>query len=256
MELKQSAVKCFSFFSLRRCFQALLVLVLIGGVVAGSRLTSSSCGLEEAREVMEPRMIAAITQVETLNGGIKKYRAMRPDGTPLTQLEVIQLWADEAKGEEYREDIRSVLVGQDSDAFFWECTPTNEHVIGRTPFEFVVVPAPSLSSKQPDTASFQSHFSGPCSFATFLNLGKDAVLVSPSPCDGRDYAHLARFVKSAPPEHGRELFKHVGKAVLNNLGPNPMWLSTSGAGVYWLHVRLDSYPKYYSFSAYRQPPAS
>ena len=29
------------------------------------------------------------------------------------------------------------------------------------------------------------------------------------------------------------------------------WLSTSGLGVYWLHVRLDSYPKYYTYRPYK-----
>ena len=30
----------------------------------------------------------------------------------------------------------------------------------------------------------------------------------------------------------------------------PMWLSTCGTGVYWLHVRLDTRPKYYSYDEY------
>ena len=30
-----------------------------------------------------------------------------------------------------------------------------------------------------------------------------------------------------------------------------LWVSTSGLGVYWLHVRLDSYPKYYQHAPYK-----
>jgi hypothetical protein len=30
----------------------------------------------------------------------------------------------------------------------------------------------------------------------------------------------------------------------------PVWLSTAGAGVAWLHVRLDDRPKYYSHRPY------
>ncbi|MDF9799652.1 hypothetical protein OKW21_004915 [Catalinimonas alkaloidigena] len=29
-------------------------------------------------------------------------------------------------------------------------------------------------------------------------------------------------------------------------------MSTSGLGVYWLHIRLDSRPKYYQFDPYRK----
>jgi hypothetical protein len=32
---------------------------------------------------------------------------------------------------------------------------------------------------------------------------------------------------------------------------NPEWLSTAGAGVSWLHVRLDDRPKYYGYAPYR-----
>jgi hypothetical protein len=31
----------------------------------------------------------------------------------------------------------------------------------------------------------------------------------------------------------------------------PRWLSTSGLGVSYLHVRIDNRPKYYSFDEYR-----
>ncbi len=35
---------------------------------------------------------------------------------------------------------------------------------------------------------------------------------------------------------------------------NPVWLSTAGAGVSWLHVRLDDRPKYYGHGPYRTAP--
>ena len=30
-----------------------------------------------------------------------------------------------------------------------------------------------------------------------------------------------------------------------------VWVNTEGSGVYWLHVRIDSRPKYYHFAPYR-----
>jgi hypothetical protein len=35
---------------------------------------------------------------------------------------------------------------------------------------------------------------------------------------------------------------------LNN---KPVWLSTAGAGVAWLHIRLDDRPKYYGYTPFR-----
>ena len=36
----------------------------------------------------------------------------------------------------------------------------------------------------------------------------------------------------------------------------PLWLNTSGAAVAWLHVRLDSSPKYYRHREYAMPSPS
>ena len=35
------------------------------------------------------------------------------------------------------------------------------------------------------------------------------------------------------------------------LSDQPLWVSTCGLGVYWLHVRLDSFPKYYRYAPYQ-----
>lgn len=35
-------------------------------------------------------------------------------------------------------------------------------------------------------------------------------------------------------------------------GGGNLWCSTSGLGVYWLHIRLDQYPKYYTYRPYKQ----
>jgi hypothetical protein len=35
------------------------------------------------------------------------------------------------------------------------------------------------------------------------------------------------------------------------IGEAPVWLSTAGMGVAWLHVRLDSRPTYYGHRPYK-----
>jgi len=61
------------------------------------------------------------------------------------------------------------------------------------------------------------------------------------------------FVRSAPAEVVDALWIAVASAVSEWLTVRgvPVWVSTSGLAVPWLHVRLDSVPKYYSYRAYR-----
>jgi hypothetical protein len=60
-------------------------------------------------------------------------------------------------------------------------------------------------------------------------------------------------MRSGPEAQKHELWQAVGKAMDARLGPKPIWLSTAGMGVAWLHVRLDSRPKYYGFDEYKDP---
>ena len=43
-------------------------------------------------------------------------------------------------------------------------------------------------------------------------------------------------------------------ALERRLSRQPLWLSSAGLGIYWLHLRLDSRPKNYSFQPYRVQP--
>lgn len=56
-----------------------------------------------------------------------------------------------------------------------------------------------------------------------------------------------------PAAQRRALWSHVGAALEARLGETPLWLSTAGMGVPWLHVRIVRRPKYYRHAAYRTP---
>ena len=93
---------------------------------------------------------------------------------------------------------------------------------------------------------------GKAEVVTFANLGRDAILVVPCPvAEFSAYGHLAAFVRFAPEQQRHALWKSVGAAMAGRVGAKPVWLSTAGAGVSWLHVRLDDRPKYYGFGSYR-----
>ena len=94
--------------------------------------------------------------------------------------------------------------------------------------------------------------------ASFRNLSGDAFLIVPKPIprDKNDsfYGHLAAFARGAPGPQLDAFWKQVATQYLQELSLNrnkPLWLSTCGTGVAWLHVRLDSRPKYYSHSPFK-----
>ena len=72
------------------------------------------------------------------------------------------------------------------------------------------------------------------------------------PTQNFSFAHFASFVRDMGARAQADRFlRATGEAVLEQVGSQPLWVSTSGAGVYWLHLRLDSYPKYYTYAPYR-----
>ncbi len=135
-------------------------------------------------------------------------------------------------------------------SYFWEHPPltTSNFACGA---EFVMIDAPILERMRPNTETFRSHFAGE-EVATFRNLGGDAILIAPSPDDSsRTYPHLAAFLQKARARQVRELWRSVGQTISKCLTDKPIWLSTSGLGIAWLHIRLDSSPKYYQHQPYK-----
>ena len=136
-------------------------------------------------------------------------------------------------------------------AYCWECPPVHEGNVDEA-FECVFVSSPSLARMLPEPEAFAQHFRGDRRVATFDNLGGDARLIAPAPdATGADYSHLAAFTAKASPALQDALWAAVGDALLSRVSAHPLWLSTAGHGVAWLHVRLDSHPKYYRHAAYR-----
>ena len=139
------------------------------------------------------------------------------------------------------------------EAYFWELPPASAFV--DPPFEFVLARARVLEGVEVDQHTFSAHTAAACTrgdaTATFENLGGDAVLIAPCEqpgVDARVYAHAATFFKGAPRAARRALLRATAAAALaraEERGSRPLWVSTSGAGVSYLHLRLDSSPKYY-----------
>ena len=135
--------------------------------------------------------------------------------------------------------------------FRWE-TPCVTAATLHRKFEFVLLEANSLL-RAVDREAFAEHFDASHTVVTFPNLGQNAILVVPCPAsDDGIYGHLASFIRDAPERQLHDFWREIAEAMNQRLGDYPVWLSTAGMGISWLHVRLDSQPKYYGYSPYRR----
>ena len=143
------------------------------------------------------------------------------------------------------------LAGHPAAACFWECPPLTRSALDE-PFECVLVNAPTLATIDADDRTFARYFDPGSAACSFSNLGGDATLVAPTPGAGVDCSHLLAYCRTAPPDAQAELWRKVAAVLQEQLDDEPCWLSTSGLGVAWLHVRLDHSPKYYQHQPYRR----
>ena len=149
-----------------------------------------------------------------------------------------------------------LLADSGFEAFFWEHPPIAARNYDEAA-EFVLIGSPALARLQADPEPFRSQFEQQPDrdIVAFWNLGGDALLVAPQPLGNREaYPHLGAFVRYGPESQIESLWQETGRTVRQSLSAKPMWISTAGMGVSWLHIRLDSRPKYYQFRPYKSVP--
>jgi hypothetical protein len=154
--------------------------------------------------------------------------------------------------QEFRTFYNAILAQSPYPAFFWEHPPFQKNNLNAA-YEFVLVSSPFLNLVNSDPSAFVEHFTSGQDIVSFGNLGGDAQLITPCPKDNLNkYAHLGLFAREASASQVDSFWKNVGREFSNQLCNEPKWLNTSGLGVYWLHVRIDSVPKYYQFHPYKK----
>ena len=175
---------------------------------------------------------------------------IRREQSPVTCREYLRLLAEDRDFAGWYTD---TLAACPFGAGFWEHPALTSRNVD-APAEFVLLDAPALAGVPPDPRPFKNVFKSPDSAAPVLfpSLGKDAFLIAPGPGVGLQAGpHLLTFLRQASRDQVLRFWSLVGRAVLERLSETPLWLSTSGLGVSWLHVRLDSIPKYYQYGPYR-----
>jgi hypothetical protein len=181
--------------------------------------------------------------------GPKTHRYMLAmSGRRLSFAQVLDLWQHDIAFSKY---FTSTLVDSRFHAFRWETPPINQANKSRK-FEFTLLDEPRLA-RRPDEQTFAEHFAKGESdeVVVFPALGKGTTLISPKPTyEATIYSDLASFLRSASESQSTALWQAVGHAMSDHISDEPLWLSTAGGGVAWLHVRLDRRPKYYGYEPY------
>jgi len=204
-------------------------------------------GHEQGTSGSGPRWNAAL---ESLDGGRVQKLAIFAGNRALSFATVLDGWRTDAR---FRACFNQWVADAPFTACFWETPSVTRHSLDQV-FECVLVDSPALAGVDADRSAFASYFDATSDTVTsFTNLGGDALLVAPCPQAAEQvYPHLAAFARNGPAAQQQALWQRVGECVAGRLSDRPLWVSTSGLGVYWLHVRLDSHPKYYTWRPYTQ----
>lgn len=146
----------------------------------------------------------------------------------------------------------SYLAGLPFEAAFWEC-PGYCALTANDPFECVLINTTALLGKPADPTSFRDQLSAianGCSGA-FPNIDGSATLIAPQRPQSAHCGHLLAFLRNASATEIGKLWAVVASQLVKHNSATPLWVSTSGLGVAWLHIRLDSQPKYYRYAPYK-----
>jgi hypothetical protein len=216
----------------------------------------------QTREVRELSVVlgdeglqAEVNQVEEI-----MMVVITKDGTELT-------WKDalaglRARSPALRNLLTKTLAQMPFSSFKWECAPLSRKSMDVATFEFVVHDYPGLATSNADPSDFSEYLRevrGQEVARQFPNIKGDCTLVSPAQAvDNREvYGHIGSFLRQAPEAQHEAQWRQLGEAIhtrLSRTRPSAsLWVSTAGGAVPWLHMRVDSAPKYYRFRAYRDP---
>ncbi|KAJ1551322.1 hypothetical protein HK096_001270 [Nowakowskiella sp. JEL0078] len=199
---------------------------------------------------------------EELDGGkVLRYFPFRDNQPPITF--AVALNSIKSGNTEFMAGFLQTLKDCPFPGYFFETPAMTGDLAMTRPFEFVLIDCPELAAitGQPDKVSFLekldvSEKNGEL-VANFANLSGDTILVSPSQqsTELTVYTHIASFSRGAPVNQQYAVWERAASILqdsYSNDTSKPFWLSTSGLSVHWLHIRIDTRPKYYSWEPYKK----
>lgn len=189
----------------------------------------------------------SIAEIDSSNQNIKF--GILEDGSPISNRNFLELLRD---SQPFRKFYNRFLADTDYDAFFWENKPMTDQKLGDD-YECNILNSNFLAGRSPDAQTFRQYFDENKKVVTFPNLGNDAELIVPCPQnENACYTHIGSFVRKADDDQIDEFWRVTGHEAHRAIGSKPKWLSTSGLGVFWLHARIDTIPKYYQTKEYKR----
>ena len=224
--------------------------------------------------------VVRYTKVESGRGDVDRYAAFLHEENAVEEKPLsIQKWmtmvsSNSPEGILAASDLSDIIASCPYESILFEAPGTTLQSSNEDQFEFALVNQPNLKAfaeGNPDRHAFEEYFnsescsssendggSDPIRVCAFPNLGKDATLISPLPQIGINdatYSHLASFIRNAPKEQVAQFWRQSARAFIDELKHKHerineyagTWFSTNGMGVAWLHLRIDSLPKYYSY---------
>jgi len=138
--------------------------------------------------------------------------------------------------------------------FFYQTSVIDSNLSNE--YKEIYIESDKLEKISQDYNSFKEYFIKPKNkyVTSFTNLSGNSVLVVPVPNKTKtktkskhNYTTLKDFIDNAPLKKQKAFWIHVAECVIELLKiVDKVYLNTHGLGVYYLHVRLDTIPKYYS----------
>jgi hypothetical protein len=216
--------------------------------------------------LITPRIMSSselrLVTIPADDGASKKF-SFAVDGKELSYKNVMDLLR--SSNPEIVDLLTKEIKFSNYESVYWEVVPITARNFDKTKFEFVILEA-YLEHRSVDGSPFYEHFTHHCnektpSVVTFKSLNKDATMVVPCPYhdkeDNDHMSHLKSFLAYSSSHEITQLWSTMARTLNEELMRNAedpdktLWLSTSGGGVAWLHIRIDTRPKYYNHREYK-----
>lgn len=184
------------------------------------------------------------------NNNTVRFR-LQQDEQYLSFEEVFELWENNP---DFTEFYTTELIKLDYQAFYWE-HPALQTAFLQKRYECILQRSKPLEYLPSNENAFKDYLFEKAQVVDVMNLGKNARLVVPTKKTNKAiYNHLGKFIRLAEKEQITEVFKRVGKKIFEEIEQQKVvWLNTAGLGVIWLHIRMDTRPKYYKTKKYKDP---
>ncbi|HHH49514.1 MAG TPA: hypothetical protein ENK52_00890 [Saprospiraceae bacterium] len=183
------------------------------------------------------------------NENALRFRIKREESY-LSFLEIFELWEHSV---EFIRFYVSFLNSVDYLAYYWE-HPALSNLYLNKRYECILQRSQPLDHLPINERAFSKYILKEDEVVDFMNLGKNARLIVPSKKSKQDiYNHLGKFLQLAKEDQIISLFHRIGHLIKKEIDIKKIiWLNTAGLGVIWLHIRLDTKPKYYKTANYKR----